>query len=339
MLEKSEIDHRARSTQVKKTKNNIAKSAKLFLGRPSTITSYSTKWGRMLHGKSDEILTDGSLTRFEGKVNLIFTSPPFPLNRKKRYGNETGDAYIKWLCEFGPLFKKMLALNGSIVIEVGNSWEPGMPVMSTLAMRALLEFQSKNDLYLCQEFIWHNTAKLPSPAQWVNVDRCRVKDSFTKLWWMSPWQKPKANNRRVLRQYSDSMKTLLKRRSYNFGKRPSEHNISKTAFLTDNGGSIPDNVIICANTQSGGDYQAYCRRKNITLHPARMPSEVARFFINFLTEPGDIVLDPFAGSNTTGAVAEGLERYWLSIEASKDYIRGSKGRFGDRIKQDKYSRR
>jgi site-specific DNA-methyltransferase (cytosine-N4-specific) len=211
----------------------------------------------MLHGRSDDILSDGSLARFEGKVNLIFTSPPFPLNRKKRYGNETGESYIQWLCRFGPLFKKMLTPDGSIVIEMGNSWEPGLPVMSTLALRALLKFQSDNDLHLCQEFIWENPAKLPSPAQWVNVERIRVKDSFTKLWWLSPNEKPKASNQRVLKEYSQSMKDLLKKGSYNAGKRPSEHDIGETSFLKNNGGAIPSNVLTYANTHASDAYQTY----------------------------------------------------------------------------------
>lgn len=307
-----------------------------FLGRPPANVAYATARGRMLHGKSDEILADGSLDRFEGKINLIFTSPPFPLNRKKRYGNETGEAYINWLRAFGPLFKKMLARDGSIVVEMGNSWEPGAPVMSTLAIRALLEFQEKNELYLCQEFVWHNPAKLPSPAQWVNVERSRVKDSFTKLWWMSPTDKPKANNQRVLQEYSKAMKTLLRRGKYNSGKRPSEHDISETAFLKDNGGAIPSNVLTYANTQNGDAYQTYCRENELPLHPARMPSDLARFFIKFLTEPDDIVLDPFGGSNTTGAAAEELNRFWLSIEASDEYIKGSRGRFGDSLTSDSF---
>lgn len=296
--------------------------------------SYLTNFGGMLFGKSDKILSSEEISPLHGKINLIFTSPPFPLNRKKRYGNETGDAYIKWLCEFGPLFKKMLTPDGSIVIEMGNSWEPGEPVMSTLAIRALLEFQTKNNLFLCQEFIWQNPAKLPTPAQWVNVKRIRVKDSFTKLWWMSPVQNPKASNRRVLQEYSSAMKDLLKKGRYNAGKRPSEHNISETAFLKDNGGAIPSSVLTYANTQSGDAYQTYCRENNFQLHPARMPSELAKFFINFLTEPGDIVLDPFGGSNTTGSAAEELGRHWLSIEASDDYIKGSRGRFGDSVLKD-----
>ncbi len=220
-----------------------------FLGLPPENVAYATQRGRMLLGKSDELLIDGSLSRFEGKVNLIFTSPPFPLNRKKRYGNETGDSYIRWLCAYGPLFKKMLAPNGSIVIEMGNSWEPGMPVMSTLALRALLEFQSSNDLHLCQEFIWQNPAKLPSPAQWVNIERIRVKDSFTKLWWMSPNYRPKANNQHVLQEYSKAMKELLKKGSYNSGKRPSEHNISETGFLHDNGRAPRSNLFSQCTSQ------------------------------------------------------------------------------------------
>jgi DNA modification methylase len=311
-----------------------ARLASPFVGRPPANVAYATSCGRMLHGNSDEILANGSLARFEGKINLIFTSPPFPLNRKKRYGNETGEAYIKWLCAFGPLLKKMLTPDGSIVVEMGNSWEPGMPVMSTLALRALLEFQEKNDLHLCQEFIWYNPARLPSPAQWVNVERSRVKDSFTKLWWMSPTENPKANNQRVLQEYSKAMKSLLKRGTYNAGKRPSEHDISETGFLRDNGGAIPSNVLTYANTQNGDAYQTYCRENRLPPHPARMPADLAKFFIKFLTVAGDVVLDPFGGSNTTGAAAEELERFWISIEASEDYIKGSRGRFGDRITSD-----
>lgn len=314
-----------------------ARPANPFRGRLPANVAYATPRGRMLHGKSDEILADGSLIRFENKINLIFTSPPFPLNRKKQYGNETGEAYIKWLCAFGPLFKKMLAPDGSIVVEMGNSWEPGMPVMSTLALRALLQFQEKNELHLCQEFIWHNPARLPSPAQWVNVERSRVKDSFTKLWWMAPTEKPKASNQRVLQEYSKAMKTLLKRGTYNAGKRPSEHDISETAFLRDNGGAIPSNVLTYANTQNGDAYQTYCRENELPQHPARMPADLAKFFIKFLTVAGDVVLDPFGGSNTTGAVAEELDRFWISIEASEDYIKGSRGRFGARITSDSFT--
>ena len=302
-----------------------------FLGRKPENAAYQTPYGRMVKGLSDELMRSGTLDRFEGKVNLVFSSPPFPLNRKKRYSNKSGEEYLEWLSGYGPLLKKMLTRNGSIVMEVGNAWDSGTPFMSTLPTRALLRFQEDNSLHLCQEFVWQNPAKLPSPAQWVNVERIRVKDSFTKIWWMSSSKKPKADNRKVLLEYSSSMKSLLKNQKYNAGKRPSEHNIGAKSFLTNNGGSIPGTVLTYANTQANDDYQVYCRENDIELHPARMPIELAGFFINFLTDPGDLVMDPFAGSNTTGAAAEKLCRYWLSVEAEEKYILGSLGRFSEFI--------
>lgn len=302
-----------------------------FHGRPPKCVAYRTKLGRMLHGMSDELLASDAMTRFQGRVNLVFTSPPFPLNTKKKYGNETGEEYIRWLCHFGPLLKALLTPDGSIVIEMGNSWEPGAPIMSTLALKALLAFQEENDLHLCQEFIWNNPSRLPTPAQWVSVDRVRVKDGFTRLWWLSVSESPKANNRNVLQSYSTSMKRLLRRQAYNAGKRPSEHNIGDVSFLTDNGGAIPSSVLTFTNTHSNDDYHRYCRAHSIRPHPARMPLDLAKFFISFLTEPGDLVLDPFGGSNTTGAAAETLTRRWVSIEAREEYISGSRGRFQESI--------
>src|SRR5687767_8913694 len=141
------------------------------MGPPPKSLGYQTKLGRMIIGKSEAILAEKQSVRLRGKVQLVFTSPPFPLNRKKKYGNEVGSAYTKWLATFAPLLRDMLTADGSIVIEMGNAWVPGSPTMSTLALEALLEFKRKGDLHLCQEFIWHNPARLPSPAEWVNVRR------------------------------------------------------------------------------------------------------------------------------------------------------------------------
>ena len=221
--------------------------------------------------------------------------------------------------------------------------------MSTLPIKALLSFLEEADLHLCQEFIVYNPAKLPTPAQWVNVERIRVKDAFTRVWWMSTNEKPKANNKKVLTKYSDSMKDLLKRGTYNSGRRPSEHNIGKKSFLTDHGGAIPPNVLVSsieemlpdlievlpiANTGSNSRFQKYCRENDLPLHPARMPTRLVEFFIDFLTDPGDMVLDPFAGSNTTGYIAECRKRKWIGIEVKPDYIDASKVRFDPSLATD-----
>jgi DNA modification methylase len=296
-------------------------------GKTAISVGYKTSRGVMFVGSAEDVLSSRRTAEYHGKVQLIFTSPPFPLNRKKKYGNLQGEAYIRWLADFAPVFKGFLKKNGSIVLELGNAWVPGKPVMSTLALKALLAFLEKGMFHLCQQFIWHNPARLPTPVQWVNVKRSRVKDSFTHFWWMAPSVHPKADNRRILKEYSPAMLKLLSSQNYNAGKRPSEHHIGKTSFLSNNNGAIPSNVLIAANTIASDNYQKYCRKHEFQLHPARMPSKVAEYFIKFLTQPGDLILDPFAGSNTTGAVGEKLKRRWISIEPLKNYVDGSKGRF------------
>jgi DNA modification methylase len=300
--------------------------------KPSVSLAYRTSLGCSILGQAEDVLSSSLGKGLVGNVDLIFTSPPFPLNRKKKYGNYQGEQYVDWLSSFASRFRALLKAKGSIVIELGNAWEPGRPIMSTLALRALLAFVDTGQFALCQQFIWHNPARLPSPAQWVNVERIRVKDAYTHLWWLSTTDRPFANNRQILTEYSPSMKELLAKQSYNTGKRPSQHHIGKTSFLTNNAGAIPSNVITMANTHANTDYQEYCREHNLQPHPARMPIGLAEFFIKFLSEPGSLVLDPFAGSNTTGAASQRLGRRWFSIEPNRDYVLGSVGRFDQQAK-------
>jgi DNA methylase len=291
--------------------------------------AYDTDLGTMYRGTIEAFLDSGPHLGIRNEVQLIFTSPPFPLNRKKRYGNKLGEEYLDWLATLAGPLGDLLADDGSFVVEMGNAWEPEEPVMSTLALKALLKLLDAGDFKLCQQFVVHNPARLPSPAQWVNVERIRVKDAYTNVWWMSRVARPKADNKRVLNPYSSSMKKLLKRQSYNSGRRPSEHTIGEKSFLTDNGGAIPPNVLTISNTVSTDEYRAYCMENELKVHPARMPPELAEFFIKFLTDPDDLVLDPFGGSNTTGAAAEALGRQWIAVEPEDEYVDGSRGRFGD----------
>lgn len=286
----------------------------------------------MYRGKIEDFLQSARATKLRGKVGLIFTSPPFPLNRKKKYGNLVGDEYLKWLESLAPRLRELLTPDGSLVIELGNSWEVGTPTMSTLALEALLRFKKAGDYYLCQQFICNNPARLPSPAQWVTIERIRVKDSFTHVWWLSHTTRPKASNLRVLEEYSPSMKALLSRGYYNFGKRGSEHDIGETSFLVDNGGSIPGSVFNFGNTAAGDRYRRFLRENDLKPHPATMQTRLVDWFIRFLTDEGDLVLDPFGGSNTTGSVAESLGRRWVTVEPREDYIAGSRGRFSEHTK-------
>jgi site-specific DNA-methyltransferase (cytosine-N4-specific) len=303
----------------------------------------------MLVGDSVEIAQKYLKKYYSGKFQLIITSPPFPLNAKKKYGNLKGDEYKEWFTSLAPIFNELLTDDGSLVIEIGNAWEDGRPIQSLLHLECLMGLVNhpNANLRLIQEFIAYNPSKLPSPAQWVTVNRLRAVDSYTHVWWLAKSDYPKADNSRVLRPYSKSMKSLLKRQSYNSGSRPSEHDISKEGFLKDNGGSIshnlfelepidknrevrlPHSVLSFSNTSSNDFFLRECRERNIKLHPARMQAGLISFFTQFLTDENDLILDPFAGSNTTGFIAEILNRRWISTEIDLEYAKNSMIRFED----------
>jgi site-specific DNA-methyltransferase (cytosine-N4-specific) len=258
-------------------------------------------------------------------IDLIITSPPYALLRKKKYGNENQDQYLDWFCSFADEFHRILKQSGSLVIDIGGSWIKGQPSRSLYHLEMPIRLCKEHNFYLAQEFFWENTSKLPSPAEWVTVRRIRVKDAVNCIWWMSKDPFPKANNKNVLKEYSKSMMNLFEK-GYNSGDRPSEHKISKK-FQTDNGGAIPPNIFKVSNTGNLHKIHAYCRSKNLKLHPARFPTDIPEFFVKMLTDEGDTVFDPFAGSCTSGYVAEKNNRNWICTDLDEEYLKGGKGWF------------
>ncbi len=258
----------------------------------------------------------------------MVTSPPFALLRKKSYGNLDQAEYVDWLVSFGPLVRRVLKDTGSFVLDLGGAYQRGVPVRSLYNYRVLLRLCDECGFHLAEEFFWHNPSKLPSPIEWVNKRKVRAKDSVDTVWWLSKTENPKADVRNVLAPYSDRMKTLLKdpEEFYDPKKRPSGHDISKR-FAKDNGGSIPANLLQYSNTESNSLYLRHCKEMGMKPHPARFPRALPDFFINFLTEPDDLVLDIFAGSNTTGESAETLGRKWIALECDVEYLISSAFRF------------
>lgn len=258
-------------------------------------------------------------------LDLVVTSPPFGLVRKKDYGNEDADRYVDWFYAFGEQFKRILKPQGSLVIDIGGAWKKGAPTRSLYHFKLLIMLCERLGFHLAQEFYWWNPSKLPTPAEWVNIRRVRVKDAVNSVYWLSPSEWPKATNRRVLHPYSKSMRSLL-RMGYKAQRRPSGHNISEK-FTRDNGAAIPPNLIAVAHTESNSFYQRYCKQRGIKPHPARFPAEIPEFFVRMLTDQGDSVLDPFGGSCMTGEVCERLGRRWTCVEMIEEYLEGAKGRF------------
>lgn len=283
---------------------------------------FSTKHGHIYQGDSLDFLHSKAAKK---SVDLIVTSPPFGLVRKKSYGNEDADEYCDWFRPFAEGFKRVLKDSGSLVIDIGGAWKPAMPTRSLYHFELLIMLCRDYGFHLCQEHFCWNPSKLPTPAEWVNIRRVRVKDAVNCIWWLSltPW--PKASNRRVLAPYSESMLHLLKH-GYTAKLRPSGHDISDK-FQRDNGGAVPPNLLAIANTESNGKYQDYCRQNHLEIHPARFPAQLPEYFMRMLTDEGDLVVDPFAGSCVTGMVAEALERRWACVELSELYLKGAIGRF------------
>jgi len=296
--------------------------AVIVFGKPLYITDY----GAAYVGDSLELLDHLE----PDSIDLVMTSPPFALQREKSYGNVEQEAYVDWLFAFCKKVYRVLAPHGSFVIDLGGAYQSKRPVRSLYNYRILIRLCDELDFRLAEEFFWYNPSKLPSPIEWVNKRKIRAKDSVNTVWWLSKTDNPKANVSNVLVPYSERMKKLLfnPEKYYKPKERPSGHNIG-SAFATDNGGAIPSNLLQIPNTESNSRYIQLCKAVGTSAHPARFPLKLPLFFINFLTEPGDTVLDIFAGSNTTGAAAEAVQRRWIAFEQNPSYLAASVFRFVD----------
>jgi len=280
---------------------------------------YETNLGSAYLGDSVEVMKKIK----DESIDLIMTSPPYALIREKDYGNVSSNDYIKWFRPFAEQFYRILKTEGSFVLNIGGSWVKGGPSKSLYTYDLLLDLcrNKKHPFNLAQDLYWYSPAKLPAPAEWVTVRRMRVKDSVEFLWWFSKSEFPKADNTKVLKEYSESMRKLLKN-GYKAKLRPSGHDIS-TKFNRKHDGSIPSNLLVASNTDSNSRYMRLCREHGIQPHPARFPRQLPEFFIKYLTDKDDLVIDPFGGSNITGKEAEKIGRRWICIDNVEEYLYAS----------------
>jgi DNA modification methylase len=296
--------------------------------RPGVVvTVFTTPAGRALWAEAEAALGAGFGALEDCSVNLWVTSPPYPLQFEKTYGNRRGEEYLDWLTGICREMHRTLAPDGSLFLNLGDTWERGRPTMSLYQERLLLRLCDDLGFQFAQRLVWDNPARLPGPAEWVTVRRVRVTPSTEHVFWLSKTEHPKADNRRVLRPYSADMRARQARGGEGGATRPSGHVLRPGAFAADRGGAIPHNLISAANTSSQGAYLRHCRAHGLPVHPARFPEVLAEFPIRLCTEEGDLVGDPFAGSCTTAAVAERLGRRWIAIERSGAYLSGAAGRF------------
>ena len=301
------------------------------LAIPGFTPLYSTDFGDAYLADSLAVLK----ALPDGSINAVATSPPYALHFKKEYGNADKADYVAWFVEFAREIFRVLADDGSLILNIGGSYNPGTPTRSLYHYKLLIELVDGVGFSLAQECFWYNPAKMPVPAEWVTVRRIRLRDSVEYVWWLSKTAWPKANNRTVLRPYSKDMERL-NRRGLNAKVRPSGHNISTSFSEIKAGGSIPPNVVEdeipadlvrLGNNAANDVYTRRCKAAGLKIHPARFPAALPEFFLKLVTDEGDVVLDPFAGSNTTGAVAESLHLRWIAVDNVPEYLEASRFRF------------
>ena len=291
------------------------------------MAGYSTKLGQCVQGDSLEVLKGLN----DESVDLIITSPPFSLQRHKRYGEPEQENYVEWLLPFCKSAYRKLKDTGSFVIDLGGAYQKGRPVKALYPFQFMLKMCEDLRYCLAQDFYWYNPSALPAPVEWVNKRKLRCKTSVNTVWWFSKNDQPKADVRKVLQPYSPRMRRLMEA-PREFVKeentlRPSGHLMGMESWTKDNGGAIPSNLLQISNSESNSQYLRYCKALGIPGHPARFPSKLPEFFIKMLTDEGDLVVDIFSGSNTTGQVAESLNRRWICVDVDREYVAGSVLRF------------
>ncbi|MEW6039145.1 MAG: site-specific DNA-methyltransferase [Pseudomonadota bacterium] len=298
-----------------------------MLRKAKPAPAYYTAKGAAFVGDSRELLDELP----DRSVNLVITSPPFALQRQKEYGNLDQHEYIDWFLQFARIVHRKLRDDGSFVVDFGGAYMKGTPARSLYNFRVMIRMVDELGFFLAEDFYWFNPSKLPSPIEWVNKRKLRVKDSINTVWWFSKTEWPKADITKVLAPYSDRMKKLIEDpdKFYTPKVRPSGHDIGK-GFAKDNGGAIPPNLLQFPNTESNGQYLSGCKALGIKGHPARFPAKLPEFFIRMLTDMDDLVIDIFGGSNTTGQVAETEGRRWMTFEALPEYVAASSFRFLDK---------
>ncbi len=291
------------------------------------LTVFTTDYGTALLAEAETAIKFIS----DGAIQLILTSPPYPLTTKKVYGNHDPKTHVEWLTSLASAWKDKLSDGGSLVLNVADAFHQGEPSLSLYQERLLINLCDELGYSLAQKFYWENPAKLPSPAEWVCLRRIRVTPSVEQIYWLTKDPlNATANNRNILRPYSASMRARLAQGGEALTQeRPSGFKLKQGAFGKDNGGSIPHNLLIASHTQSNDIYKQLCRKASLPIHPARMPEVIADTFIRFLTEPDQIVWDPLAGSGIVGNVAERLGRRWIINDRSLTYLQGAALRFND----------
>jgi len=295
--------------------------------RGVALLGFSTDLGLAILGHCDHVFSG-----LDSQVTLVVTSPPYPLAKPRQYGNVPVHVYVDWLCQTIEPVVRSLADGASVCINLTNDvFQNGSPARSTYLERLTIAMEDRLGLHLMDRLVWSNPSKAPGPVRWASIDRVHLNVGYEPvLWFCNAPHKVRSNNNRVLLPHTERHLRLIqgggeqRDRSYSDGA----YQLKPGRFSNQTQGKIPRNVLQfghrCADQSA---YKAAARGAGLPTHGAPMPLSLAKFLIEFLSEPGDLVADPFGGSFTSAKAAELLGRRWLSTECMAEYLLGGALRF------------
>lgn len=293
------------------------------------MLGYSTDLGVALWANCEDVM--GNL---DEPITLMLSSPPYALAAPRAYGNVPLSAYVDWLCQMLEPVVKRLRDGGVIALNVTNDcFERGSPARSTYRERLVIALEDRFHLHKMDELIWENKTKPPGPIQWASLQRFQLNTSWEPVYvFTNNPHRCVANNRRVLQQHTQQHLALLK----NGGEKRERSNsdgayrIYPGSFGNQTAGRIPKNVLSYVHSAKDPDLaraKAAASAAGLPTHGAPMPLALADFLVQYLSDEGSLVVDPFGGWGTTGYAAEINGRRWVTTEKHLEYVVGSAERF------------
>lgn len=270
----------------------------------------------------------------EESIAVCITSPPYPLAKARAYGNVTAKEWVDWICRhLEPIIKRLLP-GGSIAVNISNDvFEPGLPSRSTYRERFVIAMEDRFGMHKMDEIVWQNLSKAPGPYQWASRKRMQLNTGYEPVYvFCNDPLKSFADNQRVLQPHSPEHLRLIrsggeKRSRIN---SDSSYRIREGAFSRETAGRIPKNVMSFGHAnKEARRLQALAKSQGLPVHGASMPLALAIFLVQYLSRPGDLVVDPFGGTLTTARACEMLGRLWLASEIMAEYVHVGGYRFDD----------
>jgi len=295
-----------------------------------SLVAFSTDLGVAIWTRTETLA--GRLT---DQISAIITSPPYALRHARAYGNPTQAEYVDFVCHaLEPLLKNLVA-GGSVALNISNDiFMPKSPARSMYVERLTLALHDRLGLHLMDRLCWSNPSKPPGPTYWASIRRQQLNVAYEPvLWFCNDPVRCLADNRRVLQPHSERHAKLLatggetRNKTYGDGA----YKLRPGSFSNATAGKIPKNVITITHASREVEKtRKRAKAMGLPLHGALMPVKLARLLVEFLTPPGGLVLDPFAGWMSTALACEEAGRPWIAMEMHAEYTAGGALRLSDR---------